>query len=96
MAKRADSQECFWLLKCEPFKLHSVALTSDPDERLLRKLSNALCAVVTLPESSAEPICESKLENDVLPELLEFPLEALEVLLEEELSVELSSLVSES
>jgi hypothetical protein len=52
--------------------------------------------VVTLPESSAEPICESKLENDVLPELLEFPLEALEVLLEEELSVELSSLVSES
>ena len=71
------------------FRLHAVALTSEPDERLLRKLSNALCAVVTLPELSADPICESKLENDVV-------LEPLEAVLDEELSVELSRLVSES
>ena len=70
------------------FRLHAVALTSEPDERLLRKLSNALCAVLTLPEPSADPICESKLENDVL-------LELLDALLDEELSVELSRLVSE-
>lgn len=71
------------------FKFHAVALTNEPDERLLRKLSNALWAESTLPELSADPICESKLENDVL-------LELLEVLLDEELSVELSRLVSES
>jgi hypothetical protein len=78
------------------FKLHAVALTSEPDERLLRKLSNALCAELTLPELSADPICESKLEKDVLPELLEVALELLDAVLEEELSVELSRLVSES
>lgn len=78
------------------FKLHAVAFTSEPDERLLRKLSNALCAVLMLLEPSADPICESKLEKDVLPELLEVPLELLDALLDEEPFVELSRLVSES
>lgn len=72
-------------------------MTSESDERLLRKLSNALCAVVTSPELSADPICESKLENDVVLELLEVLLVVLlVVLLDEELSVELSRLVRES
>lgn len=75
---------------------HAVTLTSDPDERLLRKLSNALCAELTSPELSADPICESRLENDELLELLEVLLELLDVLFDEELSVELSRLVSES
>jgi hypothetical protein len=77
------------------FLHYAVALTSEPDERLLRKLSNALWAELTLPELSADPICESKLENDVLLELLEELLELVDALLEEELSVELSRLVSE-
>jgi len=71
---------------------YAVVLTSEPDERLLRKPSNALWAELTSSELSADPICESKLENDVPPELLEVPVE----LLDEELSVELSRLVSES
>jgi hypothetical protein len=49
-----------------------------------------------LLEPSADPICESKLEKDVLPELLEVPLELLDALLDEEPFVELSRLVSES
>ena len=77
------------------FAFQTVALTSEPDERLLRKLSNALCAELTLPEPRAEPICESKLEKEVLLELLEVLLELLEVLLDEDPS-ELSRLVSES
>lgn len=78
------------------FKFHAVALTSEPDERLLRKLSNALCAELTLPELSANPICESKLENDVPLELPDVLFELPDVLLDEELFVELSRLVSES
>ncbi len=74
---------------------YTVALTREPDERLLRKLSNTLWAELTWPELSADPICESKLENDVLLELLEELLELVDALLEEELSVELSRLVSE-
>ena len=69
--------------------VHTVALTSEPDERLLRKLSSALCAVLTLPELSADPIWESKVENEVL-------LDSPDVLLDEELSVDWSRLVSES
>jgi hypothetical protein len=84
------------VLQARRLKLYAVALTSEPDERLLRKLSSALCAVLTLPELSADPICESKLENDVLLEVLEELFKLLDVLLDEELSVELSRLVSES
>ena len=68
---------------------HAVALTSEPEERFVRKLSNAVCAVLTLPELSAAPICESSLVNDEV-------LESLDVLLVEELFVELNRLVSES
>jgi hypothetical protein len=68
---------------------HAVAFTSEPEERLVRKLSNAVCAVLTSPDLSASPICESSLVNDEV-------LELLDVLLVEELSVELSRLVSES
>jgi hypothetical protein len=64
-------------------------LTSEPEERFVRKLSRALCAVVTLPELSAEPISESSSENELLPEVLD-------VLLADELSVEFIRLVSES
>jgi hypothetical protein len=78
------------------FTHYAVALTSEPDERSLRKLSNARWAELTLPELSADPICESKLENDVGLELLEVPVELVDALLEEELSVEFSSPVSES
>jgi hypothetical protein len=56
-------------------------------------LSNALCAELTLPELSADPICESKSENDVPLELLEVPVELLVALSDEELSVESSRLV---
>ena len=72
-------------------KVQAVALTSEPDERLLRKLSNALCAEFILPELRADPIWESKLENDVLLEQ-----ELFAELLDEEPFVELSRLVSES
>ena len=61
---------------------------------MVRKLSRALCAVVTLPELSAEPISESNSENEELPELLDALLvdePSAEVLL-----VESSRLVSES
>lgn len=81
--------------------VHAVALTSEPEDRLVKKLSRAVCALVTSPVPSAEPISESRLENDVLlPEVL-----LLEVLLLDalvlvasvaELSDELSRLVSES
>ena len=58
---------------------------------MVRKLSNAVCALLMLPELSAEPISASRLENDV-------PLEEelLDVLLDEELVDESSRLVSES
>jgi len=79
-----------WLSRSLSWKFaHTVALTSEPEDRFVRKLSNALCAVVTLPELSADPISASRLENGVLPELLD-------VLLVEELPVEFSRLVSES
>jgi hypothetical protein len=68
---------------------HAVAFTSEPEERFVRKLSNAVCAVLTSPDLSAVPISESSLVNDEV-------LELLDVLLVEELSVELSRLVSES
>jgi hypothetical protein len=79
-----------WLSRSLSWKFaHTVALTSEPEDRFVRKLSNALCAVVTLPELSADPISASRLENGVLPELLD-------VLLVEELPVEFNRLVSES
>lgn len=76
--------------------VHAVALTSEPEDRLVKKLSRAVCALVTSPVPSAEPISESRLENDVLlPELL--LLDALLVVASvAELSDELSRLVSES
>jgi hypothetical protein len=52
------------------------ALTNEPEERLLKKLSSALCAALMFPELSAEPIFESRLVNEVSLELLD------EVLLE--------------
>lgn len=64
-------------------------MTSDPEERFVKKLSRALCAVVTSPELRAEPISESRLENEVL-------LEPPDVLLVDVLPVESSRLVSES
>jgi hypothetical protein len=66
-----------------------VVLTREPEERLVRKLSRAVCALLTSPELSAEPICESRLANEVL---LELP----DVLLAEEESDVSSKLVSES
>ena len=57
-------------------------------------MSRALWALVMLPELSAEPIADSRLENDVLLVLLDVLL--VEELSVEELSVELSRLVSES
>ena len=82
-----------WLSRSLSWKFaHTVPLTSEPEDRFVRKLSNALCAVVTLPELSAEPISESRLENDVL---LDDEL-SVEVLLVDVLLVEFSRLVSES
>ena len=69
--------------------IHAFALISEPEDRLVKKLSKALCALLTLPELSADPISESRLEKEVL-------LELLEALLVEVLSVEFSRLVSES
>jgi hypothetical protein len=76
----------------------AVAFTREPEERLVRKLSNAVCAVLTSPELSADPISESSLVNEETLELLDVLLveELLDVLPVEELSVELSKLVSES
>jgi hypothetical protein len=59
--------------------VHAVALTSEPEDRLVRKLSKALCALLTLPELSADPISESRVEKEDVLELLEVLLE-LEVL----------------
>ena len=64
----------------------AVALTSEPEERLVKKLSSAVCAPLTSPVLSAEPICESKRENDVVLEVL---LDELSEELSEELSVTL-------
>ena len=74
--------------------IHAVALISEPEDRFVRKLSKALCALLTLPVLSAAPISESRRENEVLLELLEALL--AEVLLVVVLSVEFSRLVSES
>jgi hypothetical protein len=73
---------------------HADALTSEPEDRFVRKLSKALCALLISPELSAEPISESSLENDVLLELVDVSL--VDVLLVVLLSVEFSRLVSES
>jgi hypothetical protein len=71
--------------------VHAVALTSEPEDRLVRKLSKALCAVVTLPEFSADPISESRVEKEDVLELLEVLPELFEVLSVEVLSVEVLS-----
>jgi hypothetical protein len=79
--------------------LHAVALTSDPEERLVRKVSRALCAVVTLPELSAVPIWESSLVNDELSVLFEVLLDEVlldDALLDVEPLLVSSKLVSES
>ena len=84
---------------------HAVVLTSEPEDKLVRKLSSAVCAVVTLPELSAEPISESSLVNELaLDELLVVSLlveAVVELLLSvallvDELLLESSRLVSES
>lgn len=49
----------------------ALVLTSEPDERLLRKLSNSLCAVLISPELSAEPNSESSVVNELTLELLD-------------------------
>jgi hypothetical protein len=72
-----------------------VVLTSEPDERLVRKLSRALCAEPASPELSAVPISESSLVNEVLEEL-DALLEELDALLVEVSPLEPSRLVSES
>jgi len=70
--------------------IHAVALTSDPAERLVKKLSKALCASLISPELSADPISESRLVNELLSELVDV------LLVELVLSLESSKLVSES
>ena len=69
-------------------------LTSEPAERLVKKLSRAVCADSMSPELSADPISESKAENDVSLELSDAVLP--EALLVEELPSESNKLVSES
>ena len=49
-----------------------------------------------MPGLSADPMRESKLENDVVLELLEVPTELVDGLPDEEPSFELSRLVCES
>jgi hypothetical protein len=82
--------------------VQAVVLTSEPEDKLVKKLSNEVCAVLTLPELSAEPISESSLVNELAVELLDVVL--VESLLVELLVVSLlvdellldSRLVSES
>jgi len=80
----------------ELLQVHAVALTSEPEERFLRKLSSASWAVVTLPELSAVPICVNRSWNEVvLPDVSD----VLSVLLDvppAELLVVFSRLVSVS
>ena len=78
--------------------VYAVALTSEPEDKFVRKLSKAVCALLTLPELSADPISESRVVKEDLLELLDVLLE--DMLSVEELlvvlSVEFSKLVSES
>ena len=66
--------------------IYAVALTREPEERLVKKLSNAVCAELTSSDLSADPIFDSKVVKD----------EVLEVSLVEEMESEASRLVSES
>jgi hypothetical protein len=69
-------------------------LTSEPEDRLFKKLSNASCAVETSSELSADPILLSRFLKVVA--LLEL-FDVLDVLaVEAESSVESNKLVSES
>jgi len=81
-------RECV-LLAMRP---QAVVLTSEPEERLVRKLSSAVCAALISPEPRADPICDSREENEFDPDE---ELELVELLVEE-LLVESSKLVSES
>lgn len=47
---------------------YAVAFTSEPVDRLWRKLFSADCAELTSPELSAEPICFSMLANELVSE----------------------------
>ena len=79
--------------------VHAVALTSEPEDKLVRKLSKAVCAVVTLPELSAEPISDSSLVNELELEVLDVALVESEELLVVVLLVDeplLESLLEES
>ena len=75
----------------------AVVLTSEPLDRLERKLSSVVCALLMLLELSAVPISERNFENDstllVEDELLEV---VLVVVLDVELSLDDNRLVSES
>lgn len=78
-----------------------MAFTSDPEERLCKKPSKADWAVEISFEPREEPICESRLLNELLlvEEVLDVAelLDVLEALLvEEELSEPDNRLVSES
>jgi hypothetical protein len=66
--------------------------TREPEERLVRKLSSAVCAALMSPEPRADPICERRELKELVPdeELVLFEL------LVEELPLESSRLVSES
>jgi hypothetical protein len=72
----------------------ALVLTSDPVERLDRKLLRAVWAPSMLPELSAAPIWERKVEKELSAALL--VLEVSVVVLDIELSVDVSRLVSES
>lgn len=68
-------------------------MTREPEERLVKKLFNADCALLISPLLSAEPISASSLVNEDVEELSEVLL--VELVLAVEL-LESSMLVSES
>jgi hypothetical protein len=87
---------------CVPATVYAEALTTDPEERLLRKLFMAFCAASMLPDFRSEPIWASSLVKEEAAEEADEPLEPeelveLEVDDEEldELSCESSRLVKE-
>ena len=87
---------------CVPATVYAEALTTDPEERLLRKLFMAFCAASMSPDFRSEPISESSLVKEEAAGEADEPLEPeelveLEVDDEEldELSCESSRLVKE-
>ncbi len=72
---------------------YAEVLTSEPDERLVRKLFNADCALLMSPLLKADPISASSFVNEEVDELS--VVLVVELLLADELLVS-SMLVSES